>query len=62
MIHKPNCLFAILLFILFPTLCQGNQNQNTDDNLQLAEQWRGEYGEMVERKVIRVLVVSNKMF
>jgi len=62
MICKPNFLFALLLFILIPTLCQGDQNQNTDDNPQLAEQWSGDYGEMVERKVIRVLVVPNKMF
>jgi len=62
MICKPNFLFALLLFILIPTLCQGDQKQNTDDNPQLAEQWSGDYGEMVERKVIRVLVVPNKMF
>lgn len=58
---KP-CLLAILLLLIpFPTLCQGNQDQEMVGNLQMTEQWSGDYDGMVERRVIRVLVVPNKM-
>ncbi len=62
MINKLNFLFVLLLFILIPALCQGDQDRDTDGDLKLAEQWSGDYGDMVERKVVRVLVVPNKMF
>ncbi len=59
---KPNLLFILLLHILLPALCLGIQDQELGSDLQLAKQWRGDYKDMVERRVIRVLVVPNKMF
>jgi len=67
--RKPCLLYTLLFFILIPALCQCDQaqekdveDQEKDGNLQLAEEWTGDYGGMVKRKLIRVLVVPNKMF
>lgn len=62
MIIKRCLLLILLLHILLPALCQGNQSLEMEGDLKLAEQWSGDYDGMVERRVIRVLVVPNKMF
>jgi membrane-bound lytic murein transglycosylase MltF len=58
---KPYLLFLVLFSALFPVLCFASQDKEAYGDPQLAEQWSGDYDGMVERRVIRVLVVPNKM-
>jgi membrane-bound lytic murein transglycosylase MltF len=62
--QKPNhkihlILFIILLVTSIPVF--GSETEEGFGDLRLAEQWSGDFDGIVERRVIRVLVVYNKM-
>ena len=53
-------LVTVLILTCIPAF--GGEVEEGFGDLSLAEQWSGDFDEMVERKLIRVLVVHNKMF
>lgn len=52
---------VVLLLLVAPGLAWANEPKPEFGDLNLEEQWSGDYDGMVERRVIRVLVVPNKM-
>ena len=52
---------VVLLLLVAPGLAWANEPEPEFGDLNLEEQWSGDYDGMVERRVIRVLVVPNKM-
>ena len=54
---------SILFVLLFSGTVPGSTTEAEEglDDLQLQKQWVGDFDDMVKRRVIRVLVVPNKM-
>ena len=54
------CVFGLLMGLL-ALPCMAAEEKHDFGDLHLAEQWSGDFDGMQERRVIRVLVVYNKM-
>ena len=67
--HFRYFLFLLIIFALSSLVgCDTRKSQTTDENsqkefghLSLNKQWKGDFDGMVERRLVRALVVYNKM-
>ncbi len=54
-------LLYAMAFCLYPVAVQADQTSDFSQQWQLNKQWHGDFDAMVENRLIRVLVVHNKM-
>ena len=54
-------LMISLIFVFIPEAVKAERNQEEFGHLSLDEKWRGDFDGMVERRLVRVLVVLDKI-
>ncbi|MGI9568573.1 MAG: hypothetical protein ACR2PH_02270, partial [Desulfobulbia bacterium] len=57
------CVFLVIspIFVLIPEALAADRNQEEFGHLSLNEKWQGDFDGMVERRLVRVLVVIDKI-
>lgn len=59
--HLCVVLMISLIFVFIPEAVNAQRNQEEFGHLSLDEKWRGDFDGMVERRLVRVLVVLDKI-